>query len=64
MQAWEVILACQGQMRFGGMGGVTGIDLQAIQAYVKTQGMDVSLITELVLAAEPEIVSALNTRES
>jgi hypothetical protein len=60
-EAWEVLLACQGQLRLAPSGHVIGIDLSAARRLAKARGCDLAVLSELLPAAEAGLVEALST---
>ena len=59
-----MLTRCSGQLRLGPGGGaaVLGIDLGAVLSLAAALGYDGRAVAELVLAAEPVVVTALNER--
>ena len=51
-EAWEVLLACQGQLRLAPSGHVTGIDTNAALKIAGARGSDLPVLSELLPAAE------------
>jgi hypothetical protein len=58
-EAWDVLLACQGQLRLAPSGHVIGIDLNAALRIATARGCDLAVLSELVPAAEAGFVEAL-----
>ncbi|MGH6895041.1 MAG: DUF7697 family protein [Geminicoccaceae bacterium] len=58
-EAWEVLLACQGQLRLAPSGHVIGIDMNAVLRLGAARGCDLAVLSELVPAAEAGFVEAL-----
>ena len=58
-EAWEVLLACQGQLRLAASGYVIGIDMPAALQLATGRGCDVGELSELLPAAEAGLVEAL-----
>jgi hypothetical protein len=58
-QAWEVLLACQGQLRLAPNGHVIGIDMHAALRMAEARGGDLAALSELLPAAETGLVEAL-----
>ena len=58
-EAWDVLLACQGQLRFAPSGHVIGIDINAALTLVTARGHDLAIFSELLPAAEAGLVEAL-----
>jgi hypothetical protein len=57
--AWDVLLACQGQLRFAPSGHVIGIDMDAALTLAKARGYDPGVLSELLPAAEAGLAEAL-----
>ena len=62
-QSWHVLETVFSQMRVGPAGGVLGIDLTAAIAVAGLYEYDVPAVVEILSAAEPGIVSALNASD-
>jgi hypothetical protein len=60
-EAWNVLLACQGQLRLAPSGHVMGIDINAALRLAAGCGCDLATLSELLLAAEAGFVEALRT---
>ena len=58
-EAWEVLLACQGQLRLAPSGHVIGIDMDAALKIGAARGSDLAVLSELLPAAEAGLVEAL-----
>jgi hypothetical protein len=58
-EAWEVLLACQGQLRLAPSGHVIGIDMDAALKIGAARGYDMAVLSELLPAAEAGLVEAL-----
>ena len=58
-EIWEVLLACQGQLRLAPSGHVIGIDADAALSLATTRGYDFAALSELLPAAETGLVEAL-----
>ena len=58
-EAWEVLLACQGQIRLAPSGHIIGIDMDAALRMGAARGSDLSVLSELLPAAEAGLVEAL-----
>ena len=58
-EAWNVLLACQGQLRLAPSGHVTGIDMDAALKTGAARGSDLAVLSELLPAAEAGFVEAL-----
>ncbi len=60
-EAWDVLLACQGQLRLAPSGHVIGIDMDAALEIAAARGCDLAVLAELVPAAETGLVEALSS---
>jgi hypothetical protein len=60
-EAWDVLLACQGQMRLAPSGHVVGIDMDAALRIGAARGSELAVLSELLPAAEAGLVEALST---
>jgi hypothetical protein len=58
-EAWEVLLACQGQLRLAPSGHVIGIDMDAALRLAGARGCDLPALSELLPAAEAGLVAGL-----
>ena len=58
-EAWDVLLACQGQLRFAPSGHIVGIDMQAALPLASARDYDLDVLSELVPAAEAGFAEAL-----
>ena len=58
-EAWNVLLACQGQLRQAPSGRVVGIDMVAGLSLARARGYDLAVLSELLPAAEAGSVEAL-----
>jgi hypothetical protein len=58
-EAWDVLLACQGQLRLTPSGHVIGIDINAALRIGAAGGDDLAGLSELLPAAEAGLVEAL-----
>jgi hypothetical protein len=58
-EAWDVLLACQGQLRLAPSGHVVGIDMDAALKIGGARGCDLAVLSELLPAAETGLVEAL-----
>ena len=61
-EAWEVLLACQGQLRLAPSGHVIGIDVNAALSLAAGRGYDLAAASELLPAAEVGLLEALDGR--
>ena len=57
-EAWDVLLACQGQLRLAPSGHVIGIDMNAALKIGAARGCDLEVLSELLPAAEAGLVEA------
>jgi hypothetical protein len=60
-EAWDVLLACQGQLRLAPSGHVVGIDMDAALQLAAARSHDLTLLSELLPAAEAGVLEALCT---
>jgi hypothetical protein len=58
-EAWDVLLACQGQLRLAPSGHIVGIDMHAALSLASTREHDLAVLSELLPAAEAGLVEAL-----
>ena len=58
-EAWDVLLACQGQLRLAPSGHMIGIDMDAALRIGAARGYDLAVLSELLPAAEAGLVEAL-----
>jgi protein-L-isoaspartate O-methyltransferase len=58
-EAWDVLLACQGQLRLAPSGQVVGIEMDAALKIGTARGYDVAVLSELLPAVEAGLVEAL-----
>ena len=58
-EAWDVLLACQGQLRLAPSGHVIGIDISTALRLGIARGCDRAVLSELLPAAEAGMVEAL-----
>ena len=58
-EAWDVLLACQGQLRLAPSGQMIGIDMNAALKIGAARGCDLAVLSELLPAAEAGFVEAL-----
>jgi hypothetical protein len=59
-EAWDVLLACQGQLRLAPNGHVVGIDMDVPLSLASARGCDLAVLSELLPAAEAGLVEALS----
>jgi hypothetical protein len=62
-EAWDVLLACQGQLRLAPNGQVIGTDVDAALKMAAARGSDLAVLSELLPAAEAGLVEAFCTGE-
>jgi hypothetical protein len=60
-EAWDVLLACQGQLRLAPGGHVIGIDMSASLGLATARSHDLAVLSELLPAAEAGMIEALST---
>jgi hypothetical protein len=58
-EAWDVLLACQGQLRLAPSGHVVGIDISATLKIGAARSCDLAVLSELLPAAEAGLVEAV-----
>jgi hypothetical protein len=58
-EAWDALLACQGQLRLAPSGHVIGIDMDAVLKIGTARGANLAALSELLPAAEAGLVEAL-----
>jgi hypothetical protein len=58
-EAWEVLVACQGQLRLAPSGHVVGISMEVALRLGAARAYDVAVLSELLPAAEAGLVEAL-----
>ena len=58
-EAWDVLLACQGQIRLAPSGHIIGIDMDAALKIGAGRGYDRAGLSELLPSAEAGFVEAL-----
>jgi hypothetical protein len=59
-EAWDVLLACQGQLRLAPSGHVIGIDMNTALKIAAARGSDLDVLSELLPMAEAGLVAALS----
>jgi hypothetical protein len=62
-EAWDVLLACQGQLRLAPSGQVIGTDVDAALKMAAARGSDLAVLSELLPGAEAGLVEAFCTGE-
>ena len=60
-EAWDVLLACQGQLRLAPSGHLVGIDMIAALTLSAARGHDLAVLSELLPSAEAGMVEALRS---
>jgi hypothetical protein len=60
-EAWDVLLACQGQLRLAPSGRVVGVDMGVTLRVGAARGYDLAVLSELLPAAEAGMIEALST---
>jgi hypothetical protein len=60
-EAWDVLLACQGQLRLAPSGRVIGIEIDAALKIGAARGCDLALLSELLPAVEAGLLEALSS---
>ena len=60
-EAWDVLLACQGQLRLAPSGHVIGIDIDTALTLSAARGHDLAVLSDLLPAAEAGQIEALST---
>jgi hypothetical protein len=58
-EAWDVLLACQNQLRLAPSGHVIGIEMNAALNIGAARGCDLAVLSELLAAAEAGLVEAI-----
>jgi hypothetical protein len=58
-EAWDVLLACQGQLRLAPSGHVIGIDIDAALKIAAARVCDLAVLSELLPAAEAGLIEAM-----
>jgi hypothetical protein len=58
-EAWEVLLACQGQLRLAPSGHVLKIEMDAALKIGTARGCDLAVLSELLPAGEAGLVETL-----
>ena len=61
-EAWDVLLACQGQLRLAPSGQMSGIDMHAALKIGAVRGSDLVTLSELLPAAEAGLLQALSSK--
>jgi hypothetical protein len=60
-ETWDVLLACQGQLRLAPSGHAVGIDMDAAVTLAAARRYDLAVLSELLPAAEAGLVETLST---
>jgi hypothetical protein len=60
-EAWNVLLACQGQLRLAPSGHVVGIDMDAALRTGAARRYDLEVLSELLPAVEAGLLEALSS---
>jgi len=58
-EAWELLLACKGQLRLAPSGHIVGIDMDAGLSLASAREHDLAVLSELLPAAEAGLVEAV-----
>ena len=58
-EAWDVLLACQAQLRVAPSCQVIGIDMQVALQLASARDYDLAMLSELVPAAEVGLIEAI-----
>jgi hypothetical protein len=58
-ETWDLLMACQGQLRLAPSGRVVGIDMGAALKLGAARGCDLAALSELLPAAETGLLDAL-----
>jgi hypothetical protein len=59
-EAWDVLMACQGQLRLAPSGHVIGMDLHAALRIAAARGCDLAVLSGLLPGAEAGVIEALS----
>jgi hypothetical protein len=62
-EAWDVLLACQGQLRLASSWHVIGIDMDAALTLATARGYDLAVLSELLPPAEGALIEAIRAGE-
>jgi hypothetical protein len=60
-EAWDVLLACQGQLRLAPSGHVVGIEVSTALKIGAARRCDIAVLSELLPAAEAGLIEALRS---
>ena len=58
-EAWDVLLACQSQLRLASSGQVIGINMQAALQLASARDYDLTMLSELLPAVEAGLIEAI-----
>jgi hypothetical protein len=58
-EAWDVLLACQGQLRLAPGGHIVGFEMDVALSLATARGYDVAVVSELFPEAEAGMIEAL-----
>jgi hypothetical protein len=58
-EAWDVLLACQGQLRLAPSGHIIGINMDAALRIGAARGSDLAVLSELLPAAQEGLVDVV-----
>ena len=62
-EAWDVLLACQGQLRLAPSGRVIGADLDAALKLGAARCYNLAVVSDLLPAAEGALIEAIRAGE-
>ena len=62
-EAWDVLLACQGQLRLAPSGHVVGIDMDVALTIGAARCYNLAVVSELLPAAEGALIEAIRAGE-
>jgi hypothetical protein len=62
-EAWDVLLACQGQVRLAPSGHLVGVEMSTALRLGAARGYDLAVLSELLPAAEAGLIDALHAPE-
>ena len=62
-EAWDVLLACQGQLRLAPSGHIVGVDMHAVLQLAAARGYALGVLSELLPEAETGLIEALHASE-
>jgi hypothetical protein len=58
-EAWEILLACQGQLRLAPSGNAIGLEMNIALGLGAARGFELAVLSELLPTAEAGLVEAL-----